>query len=86
FGISVTLSGDTIAVGANQERSNQTTITNGTTASTDNSYPNSGAVYVYKRSGSTWTQEAYIKASNNNYTWSYDQFGISVALSGDTLA
>jgi hypothetical protein len=49
FGNSVSVSSDTIAVGANYEDSNQTTITNGTTASTDNSALNSGAVYVFRK-------------------------------------
>ena len=44
---SVTLSGDTLAVGAYGEDSNQTTITNGTTASADNSNEDSGAAYVF---------------------------------------
>ena len=53
-------------MGVFTEDSNQSTITNGTTASTDNTNDSSGAVYVYKRSGSTWAQEAYIKAANND--------------------
>ena len=48
FGWSVSLSGDTLAVGAIGEDSNQTTITNGSTASADNSSRSSGAVYVYR--------------------------------------
>ena len=48
FGNSVALDGDTLAVGAYFEDSNQTTITNdNSTASSDNSNSNSGAVYVY---------------------------------------
>jgi len=43
----VTLSGDTLAVGVPPEDSNQTTITNGTSASSNNSNSGSGAVYVY---------------------------------------
>src|SRR5690606_39620396 len=44
----------------------------------------SGAVYVFRRQDDgTWTQEAYVKASN---TASMASFGSSVALSGDTLA
>ncbi|MCG6145563.1 FG-GAP repeat protein [Leptospira bandrabouensis] len=82
FGIAVAIDGDTIAVGANLERSNQTTITNGPTASGDNSATGAGAVYVYKRSGSTWAQEAYLKPSNAEST---DQFGFPVAISGDTI-
>jgi hypothetical protein len=84
FGYSVALSSDgsTLAVGANQEGSNATGI-NGNQA--DNSSLASGAVYVFLRTGSTWTQEAYVKASN---TGTNDQFGFSVALSSDgsTLA
>ena len=83
FGHSVALSGDTLAVGAPLESSNQITITNGTSASADNAATNSGAVYVYHRSGVNWAQEAYVKAANAGAA---DWFGHSVALSGDTLA
>jgi len=82
FGYSVAISGDTVVVGANQEDSIQTTITNGTTSSTDNTATSVGAGYIYKRTSSTWAQEAYIKASNAN---ALDYFGYSVALSGDTV-
>ncbi|PJZ79876.1 hypothetical protein CH359_15195 [Leptospira meyeri] len=82
FGVAVAIDGDTIVVGANLEDSNQTTITNGSTASGDNSASNSGAVYVFKRSGSTWVQEAYLKPSNGEAS---DQFGFPVAISGDTI-
>ena len=48
FGRSVALNGDTLAVGADYEDSNQTTITNdNSTASSNNSNDYSGAVYVY---------------------------------------
>jgi hypothetical protein len=83
FGSSISIDGDTLAVGAKSEASNQTTITNDTTASSDNSISNSGAVYVYKRSGSNWAQEAYIKAANNH---TGDKFGFNVSLDNDTLA
>jgi hypothetical protein len=82
FGISVAVSGDTVVVGAIQESSNQTTITNGTTASADNTATNSGAAYVFTRSGSAWTQQAYLKAPNAEAS---DSFGTSVAVSGDTV-
>ncbi|MCX6102928.1 MAG: IPT/TIG domain-containing protein [Proteobacteria bacterium] len=82
YGNSVSISGDTLVVGAYLEDSNQTTITNGTTSSADNSTTDSGAAYVYKRSGSTWSQEAYLKASNAE---GYDYYGYSVSISGDTL-
>jgi len=84
FGFSVSLSGDgnALAVGASLEASAATGV-NGTQA--DNTAADAGAVYVYTRSGTIWTQLAYVKASN---TGASDQFGFSVALSGDgtTLA
>lgn len=83
FGASVAVDGDTIVVGAYYESSNQRTITNGTTASGDNSSANAGAVYIFKRSGTTWEQEAYLKSSNSD---PYDNFGIRVAISGDSVA
>ena len=73
-------SGDLLAVGALGERSRATGI-DGDQA--DNSAPLAGAVYVFRRQGTTWTQDAYIKASNAEPS---DTFGASVALSGDTLA
>jgi hypothetical protein len=83
FGISVAVSSDTVAVGAYNEASNQTTIVNGTNASPDNSASRAGAVYIFRRTGVTWTQEAYLKAPNAE---AYDYFGNSVAVSGDTVA
>jgi hypothetical protein len=90
FGYSVTLStdGNTMAVGAFAEESNATGI-NGD--QTDNSftgqyqYSGAGAVYVFTRSGISWSQQAYIKASNTD---NGDVFGWSVSLStdGNTLA
>lgn len=84
FGIAVTLSadGNTLAVASYFEDSAATGI-DGDQA--DNSAIHSGAVYVYSRSGSAWTQQAYLKASNAQ---AGDQFGEIVALSadGNTLA
>ncbi|MCB1180381.1 MAG: FG-GAP repeat protein [Leptospiraceae bacterium] len=82
FGESIAINGDTIAVTAWLESSNQTTITNGITSSTNNSFSQAGAVYVYKRTGTTWAQEAYIKASNAE---AGDRFGEGISISGDTL-
>lgn len=82
FGNSVAISGETIVVGAPGEASNQTTITNGSTASSDNSLSSAGAAYVYKRFGTSWSQEAYLKPSNLGGT---DQFGVSVAIDGDSI-
>jgi hypothetical protein len=82
FGESVAIDGDTVVVGASSEASNQTTITNGTTASADNSLANAGASYVFKRTGTAWAQEAYLKAPNVGAS---DRFGYSVAISGDSV-
>jgi trimeric autotransporter adhesin len=82
FGTAIDLSNDgsTLAVGASDEDSRATGV-NG--VQSDNSVFNSGAVYVYVRVGSVWTQQAYIKASNTSRT---DYFGTAVALSGDGAA
>ena len=80
FGNSVALSGDQLAVGAWEEDSCATGI-NGNQA--DNGCGGAGAVYVFTRTGNTWSQEAYVKASNANTA---DAFGFAVALSGNTLA
>jgi hypothetical protein len=41
---------------------------------------NAGSVYVFVRSGTTWTEQARVQASDASYT---DFFGASVALSAD---
>ena len=84
FGFSIGLSadGNTLAVGAIGEDSGARGI-NGD--QNDNSQLGSGAVYVFTRSGTTWSQQAYVKASNTDAA---DLFGYSVGLSadGNTLA
>ena len=82
FGHSVAVSGGLIAVGATKESSAATGANNSMPGGADNSAPESGAVYVFSRDGMSWTQEAYLKASNAE---AGDLFGSSVALSGDTL-
>ena len=79
FGSAVAISGDTLVVGARGEGSNATGV-NGNQA--DNSAPGSGAAYVFIRSGTTWSQQAYLKASS---TGASDHFGCAAAISGDTL-
>ncbi len=87
FGSAVALSadGNTLAVSAQFEDSAATGI-NGNQA--DNSMSESGAVYVFTRTGSTWWQQAYVKASNTGDPGEGDTFGYSIALSddGSTLA
>jgi hypothetical protein len=93
FGHAVVLSadGNTMAVSALWESSGARGI-NGD--QTDRSIPQAGAVYVFTRQGTTWTQQAYVKASNTGEAGTADsfgdgdQFGVSIALSddGNTLA
>ena len=66
FGISVALFDDTAVIGADLD---------------DNKGNNSGAAYVFTRSGSTWSQQAKLTADDGAAD---DIFGIRVALSGDT--
>jgi hypothetical protein len=80
FNVSLSADGNTLAVSAPYEDSAATGI-DGDQA--DNSMPNSGAVYVFGRTGSTWAQQAYIKASNTGESEEGDQFGYSISLSGD---
>jgi hypothetical protein len=79
FGTSVAVSGDTLIVGAPFESSNATGV-NGD--QTNNNTVRSGAAYVFVRSGTNWSQQAYLKASN---TRALASFGVSVAVSGDTV-
>ncbi len=79
FGTSVSVSGETVVVGAYDEDSAATGV-NGNES--DNSAERAGAAYVFVRTGSTWSQEAYLKASNTD---SEDLFGGAVSVSGDTI-
>jgi hypothetical protein len=84
FGFAVALSGDgsTLAVSANFEDSAATGVNS---TQRDEGADGAGAVYVFRRRGATWLQQAYVKASN---TAAGDRFGYSLALSddGNTLA
>lgn len=86
FGYAIALSADgsTLAVGAFQEDDVAQGITAGTYTTVNNGAVDSGAVYLFT-SGSGWTQQAYIKATNSA---AGDYFGRSVSLSqdGSTLA
>jgi hypothetical protein len=77
FGSSVAVSGDTIIAGVSQD-SYGTTGVNGTPGGVAHY---SGAAFIFVRSGGVWTQQAWLKAGN---TGAEDQFGITVAISGDT--
>ena len=65
FGVSVSLNGDYALVGAHWD---------------DDNGNNSGSVYVYRREGSTWVEEAKLTASSGAQE---DGFGASVSLNGD---
>jgi len=88
FGFAVAVSGDRIVVGAPGEASNAVGINGG---QSDNTATNSGAAYLFLRSGTNWSQQAYLKASNtggfacNGTFCDSDGFGSVLALSGDTL-
>jgi hypothetical protein len=81
FGFSIAISGDgnTVAVGAVAEDSRASGI-NRMEFQDDDSSATSGAVYIFTRSVSAWSQQAYIKASNSE---NGDVFGYAVALNGD---
>lgn len=84
FGESVSLSadGNTLAVSASKESSNATGIDGD--QNNDDSV-DSGAVYVFVRTAGTWSQQAYVKASNTDASDGFG-FGMSLSQDGDTLA
>ncbi len=81
FGFSVAVSGDAVVVGAYFEDS----ATTGIDSTPDESANHAGAAYVFARSGTTWSQRAYLKPGAVGTSQANDQFGISVAVSGDTV-
>ena len=79
FGTSVSISGNTIVVGAPYEDSDSTTVNSG---SGNDGSPDSGAAYVFIRLNGNWIQEAYLK---NLFETPGGEFGYDVAVSGDTV-
>lgn len=81
FGTSVGVSGDTIIVGAPHEASssllNATAITE--------SAPHAGAAYVFTHSGSTWSEQKYLKPNIVGTTQALDFLGNDVAIDGSTV-
>jgi hypothetical protein len=71
FGLSVSIDGDYIAVGAYLW-----------SQTTPSAIANCGAAYVFLRSGTTWTQQAILLASDPT---AGDQFGNSIAISASTV-
>jgi len=66
FGLDVSLSGDTALIGAPGD---------------DDNGVNSGSAYVFIRTGTTWSQQQKLLASDGA---AYDYFGYSVSLDGNT--
>ena len=81
FSHSVAVSGDTVVVGAPYDDSSTT----GVNSAPNENAPDSGAAYVFIRSGTNWTQQAYLKPAAVGTTQADDRFGFSVAVSGDTV-
>jgi hypothetical protein len=80
FGWGLAISGDTLVVGAIYEDS----AAGGVNGDQSNAgAADSGAAYVFVRQGDTWVQQAYLKADSPAPN---DFFGVSVAISGDTIA
>ena len=65
FGSSVSISGDYAIVGAYAD---------------DDNGSNSGSAYIFKRSGTSWSEQAKLTAADGA---AWDQFGESVSVSGD---
>ena len=80
WALAISRDGNTIAIGSHLEDSGAKGI-NGDMK--DTTAEDSGAVYVYTRSGDTWSPAAYVKASN---TKPAAEFGIAVALNADGKA
>ena len=66
FGSSVSIDGDYAIIGAIWDENNEEVVT--------------GSAYVFIRSGTTWTEQAKLLASDGEYD---DWFGYSVSISGD---
>lgn len=81
FGSSVALWGETLAVGAFGEDS----LAGGINSDQNNNVAgNAGAVYVFTRSNTMWSQQTYIKASNPDAGDSFGYYG-GVSLWENTL-
>lgn len=70
FGVALALSGDTLAIGAE---------------GVDSAQADSGAAYIFTRSGNVWTQRTRLTAAANGDTSDQRLFGRALALDGSTL-
>ena len=76
FGLSVSLDGDHLAVGAREDDGK------------NNSTSNAGAVYIFKRTGKSWSLERKIEDGSDGFNDldANDNFGARVSIDGDRLA
>jgi len=79
FGGAVSISGETIVIGAINEHSASTGVNSN---QVDNTAAEAGAGYVFVRSGSSWSQQAYLKPSNTD---AGDRFGTAVDIDNDFI-
>lgn len=77
FGRSVATDGERVLIGAMGEASAATGLDG---EQSSNAAPFAGAAYLFRRAGTTWEQEHYVKASN---TGSNDWFGYSSSIESD---
>jgi hypothetical protein len=75
--LSLNADGSLLLIGAPLEDSSSTGLDGN---ESDNSSRNSGAAYLFTRTGDMWAQQTFFKASN---TGGIDEFGTAVALSSD---
>lgn len=79
FGVSIAIEGLRLAVGATMDSCDGTGVNPSCSGDT---LGYSGAVYVFRRDGDVWNQEAFVKASNAEEV---DYFGQTVELRGDLM-
>lgn len=78
FGYSVALSADGSVLAASAYDEDGSLA--GTNEVQDDEVFGTGALYIFSRNGSEWTQQAYLKPSNSERN---DSFGVAVAISAD---
>ena len=78
FGYAVAVDGDTAVIGAYQDDREDDAMT----PDVDESAVDSGAAYVFTRVEGVWEERVKLTASDGE---AYDNFGISVAVDGDTI-
>ncbi|MEN9490754.1 MAG: hypothetical protein RJA63_1203 [Pseudomonadota bacterium] len=80
FGSSVAISDGVVVVGAPYE---DTAVVGESGDQADNSMQNAGAIYVFAKVGSTWSQRVWGKAPNAGAN---DWYGLSTAIAADSVA